>query len=77
MRVRSSLKNLLKLTIVNIYRNRWEVKKLKVYLCGEKGCCPSVEIKEDAVIIGEEDNMCTLTHDEWNELKTKIKNGEL
>ena len=76
MRVRSSLKNLLKLTIVNIFKYSGG-KKLKVYLCGEKGCCPSVEIMEDAVIIGEGDNMCTLTPDEWNELKTKIKNGEL
>jgi len=50
---------------------------LKIYLCGEKGCCPSVEIKENTVVIGEGNNSCTLTPDEWNELKTKIKNGEL
>ncbi len=50
---------------------------MKVYLCGEKGYCPSVEVRKDAVIIGEGDNVCTLTPDEWNELKTLIKKGDL
>lgn len=50
---------------------------MKIYLCGEKGCCPSVEVKDDHVVIGEGDNRCTLTTDEWNELKNKVINGEL
>ena len=29
------------------------------------------------VIIGEGDNVCTLTPDGWNELKTLIKKGDL
>lgn len=49
---------------------------MKVYLCGEKGCCPSVNVGSDTVEIGEEGNKCTLTLEEWTELKTKIKNNE-
>jgi len=36
-----------------------------------------VEVKDDHVVIGEGDNCCTLTIEEWNELKNKITNGEL
>ncbi|MEF8879948.1 MAG: hypothetical protein V5A64_06120 [Candidatus Thermoplasmatota archaeon] len=50
---------------------------MKVSLCGDKGCCPAVEIKDNGVIIGEGDNTCNLTTDEWNTLKDKIKKGEL
>lgn len=50
---------------------------MKVYLCGEKGCCPSVEVKDQWVTIGEGDNTCKLTTEEWNNLKTKIKSGDL
>lgn len=50
---------------------------MKVYLCGEKGCCPSVEVRKETVEIGEEGNHCTLTLDQWSELKEKIKNNEL
>ncbi len=50
---------------------------MKVYLCGEKGCCPYVEVKDNEVIIGEEGNMCKLTIEQFNALKEKIVNGEL
>lgn len=50
---------------------------MKVSLCGEKGCCPSVETHNDYVTIGEEDNTCKLKMKEWNNLKNKIKSGEL
>ncbi|HMA83015.1 MAG TPA: hypothetical protein VKP59_02175 [Candidatus Thermoplasmatota archaeon] len=50
---------------------------MKVYLCGEKGCCPSVDINNDYVEIGEKENMCKLTMQEWADLKTKIKNNEI
>jgi hypothetical protein len=53
------------------------VDKVKIYLCGEKGCCPTVEIKDNCVVIGEGNNTCTLTLEEWNTLKNKIKSGEL
>ncbi|MEF8848589.1 MAG: hypothetical protein V5A68_05590 [Candidatus Thermoplasmatota archaeon] len=50
---------------------------MKVYLCGEKGCCPSVDVQENFVTIGEGDNICKLQMDEWKNLKNKIKNNEL
>lgn len=50
---------------------------MKVYLCGEKGCCPSVEVTDCGVTIGEDENTCTLTHDQFDSLKQKIKAGEL
>ncbi len=52
-------------------------KTMKVYLCGEKGCCPYVEIRGGEVIIGEEGNMCILTREQFNELKKKIIEREL
>jgi len=36
-----------------------------------------VEVKDDHVVIDERNNRCTLTIEEWNELKNKITNGEL
>ena len=48
-----------------------------VNLCGDKGCCPVVELKDDEVIIGEDGNLVTLTNEEWNTLKAKIIAGEL
>lgn len=50
---------------------------MKVYLCGERGCCPYVEIMGEEVIIGEEGNRCILTKEQFNELKKKIIEGEL
>ncbi len=50
---------------------------MKVYLCGEKGCCPYVEVRENEVIIGEEGNMCKLAMEQFNALKEKIINGEI
>jgi len=50
---------------------------MKVSLCSGKGCCPVVEIGEDAVKIGEEGNLCTLSVDQWETLKGKVRTGEL
>ncbi len=50
---------------------------MKIYLCGEKGCCPSVDVGNDMVTIGEEGNKCQLSMNEWNELKQKIISGEI
>ena len=47
-----------------------------VNLCN-KGCCPRVEISEEAVKIGEEGNFCTLRKEEWAALKEKVIRGEL
>lgn len=52
---------------------------MKISLCPEPDCknCPSVEIFDDHVTIGEYDNICTLNKDEWNILKNKIKNNKI
>ena len=48
-----------------------------VTLCAEGSCCPVVKITDEHVEIGEKDNVCVLTKDEWETLKTKIVNKEV
>jgi len=48
-----------------------------VYLCSGGSCCPVVDVSEDSVKIGEAGNMCTLTKEQWETLKEKVKTGEL
>ena len=56
----------------------FEVKKMrKVTICGKSGCCPKVEIYDDEVKIGEEENFCVLKKKQWKSLVEKIKSGEL
>ncbi|MBU6506534.1 MAG: hypothetical protein KGQ82_03445 [Alphaproteobacteria bacterium] len=50
---------------------------IKVTLCPACGGCPSVEIAEDGVAIGEDRNIVRLTHAEWNDLVARVKRGEL
>ena len=50
---------------------------IKVTLCSECEHCPSVEIDDKSVRIGEEHNTVTLTHAEWNDLVARIRCGEL
>ncbi len=50
---------------------------MKVFLCGEGGHCPAVDIQRTQVSIGETGNQVTLNKDQWNALVTKIKSGEL
>ncbi len=47
-----------------------------VELCG-LGQCPMVKVGDESVEIGEKDNVCILTRDEWEVLKRKILNGEI
>jgi hypothetical protein len=47
-----------------------------VSLCGQGSCCPVVKIDDERVEIGEKDNICVLTKNEWEVLKQKILNGE-
>lgn len=47
-----------------------------VNLCGS-GHCPVVKLDDDHVEIGEKDNTCVLTKDEWEVLKEKILNKEI
>jgi hypothetical protein len=39
--------------------------------------CPTVDVKEDKVIIGEKENVCTLTRRQFDILKEKIQNNEI
>jgi hypothetical protein len=50
---------------------------LKVTLCPACDHCPSVEIDDVSVRIGEEQNTVTLTHAEWNDLVARVRRGEL
>ena len=54
---------------------------MKVTLCVGDVCnrpkCPEVDVQEDKVIIGEKDNICTLTREQFDILKEKIKQGEI
>ena len=50
---------------------------MKVYLCHTDSCCPAVEITDSGVRIGEAENTCTLTKEQWNILVEKITSGEL
>jgi hypothetical protein len=54
---------------------------MKISLCIGDVCvpdkCPSVDIREDKVIIGEKDNICTLTKEQFGVLKKKILNHEI
>jgi len=48
-----------------------------VKLCREGSCCPMVKITDQHVEIGEKDNVCILTKDQWEILKQKIDKKEL
>lgn len=49
----------------------------KVTLCPSCGECPSVEITDQGVTIGEDQNTVRLSHAEWNDLVARIRSGEL
>ncbi len=48
-----------------------------VSLCHCCESCPVVKIDDEQVEIGEKDNLCVLTKDEWEVLKQKILNKEI
>ncbi len=48
-----------------------------VILCAACDACPTVELYDETVRIGEEGNRVTLKRAEWNDLVDKIKRGEL
>jgi len=54
---------------------------MAIVLCSEGSCvppkCPIVDVQEDKVIIGEKDNVCTLTREQFDILKEKVKNDEI
>jgi len=48
-----------------------------VTLCREGSCCPVVKIMEMGVEIGEGENTCVLTNEQWDILKEKILTKEV
>ena len=48
-----------------------------VNLCAEGSCCPVVKITDAQVEIGEKDNTCVLTREQWDVLKEKILKKEI
>lgn len=48
-----------------------------VKLCKAGSCCPMVKITDTRVEIGEKDNTCVLTREQWEILKEKIASKEL
>ena len=53
------------------------MEPIKVTLCPVCGACPAVEITEEVVTIGEDQNLVKLTHGQWNDLVARIRSGEL
>lgn len=47
-----------------------------ITLCSSGSCCPVVKVDETRVEIGEDGNLCVLTLEQWETLKTKILQGE-
>ena len=54
---------------------------MAIVLCNEGSCvppkCPIVDVQDDKVIIGEKNNVCTLTRKQFDILKEKIRRGEI
>ena len=48
-----------------------------VNLCSAGSCCPVVKITDTQVEIGEKDNTCALTREQWEVLKEKILKKEV
>jgi hypothetical protein len=48
-----------------------------VKLCREGTCCPAVKVTDSQVEIGEGENTCTLTREQWEILKEKVIKKEL
>ena len=57
-------------------KRRIEMEKI-VKLCKDCSCCPVVRVTDDKVTIGEEENTCVLTSEQWNILKEKILRKEI
>ncbi len=48
-----------------------------VKLCREGSCCPAVKVYENRVEIGEDDNTCVLSAEQFEILKEKILAKEI
>ena len=55
-----------------------EMERMKIVtLCKEGSCCPVVKVTDTQVEIGEGDNTCVLTMEQWGTFRDKIINEEL
>lgn len=55
-----------------------EMKPQKSFvLCPACGACPTIDVYQDEVRIGEPGEQVRLTKDQWNALVEKIQHGEL
>jgi len=48
-----------------------------VSLCQQGSCCPVVRFTGESVEIGEKDNLCVLTKEQWEILKGKVLSREI
>jgi len=48
-----------------------------IRLCKEGSCCPEVRVGLTHVTIGEDDNTCTLTREQWEILREKVLKNEI
>ena len=53
------------------------MEPIRFTLCPHCNECPEVEISDEGVRIGEDENTVRLSHTEWNELVALIKRGDL
>jgi sarcosine oxidase delta subunit len=53
------------------------MEPIKVTLCPACGACPAVEITDQGVSIGEDENIVKLTREQWNDLVARIRRDEL
>ena len=53
------------------------MERVEILLCPACTACPAVEITDNGVTIGENENTVKLTPAEWNELVARIRRGEL
>lgn len=53
------------------------METIKIKLCPNCTDCPSVEITDQGVTIGEDENTVRLSRVEWNDLVARIRRGEL
>lgn len=72
------------LTFIMLLDRRVSSMPIKIKLCPpcpDPDCppteCPDVEITHEHVTIGENQNIVTLTHAQWNELVARVRSGEL
>jgi len=64
-------------TVPPVQRREAEMKPIKVSLCEHCSECPEVEITDQGVTIGEDENIVRLSHAEWNELVRLVKDDKL